>query len=152
MDSVPWAIRKNQDFIDYVSACDPPCRVYFKQHPHSRARHHLRLKTRRRYDKILAHRHGSVYQLLQTKTCKAVIARNSNCLNDALLYDVPAIALGRGIWPGGHKVFGDVMSLRYVEGFMTDWRHGSWPDRRKAYIYALDRPVRVGEAIEGAVK
>ena len=159
MDSVPEGLRNNQSFIDHISELDLPFPVYFKQHPNSQAKQQMALKVRRRQDHIWRHKDGSVYQLLGAGTVTALVAGNSNCLHDCLIYDTPAIALGRGVWP--RRIFGDALNLRYFEGFIADWNRDDWRKRRAQYVHWLSRvqwklsdsadPKRVAAAIEGAM-
>lgn len=137
MDHVPEQIRTNQQFIDYVSECELPHPVYFKQHPNSQAKDQIGLKVRRKQDHIWRHKDGSVYQLLESSNVVAVVARNSNVVHDALLYHTPTVALARGIWPP--KVFGDAMSLRYFAGFLADWCREPWRKHRESYVHWLGR-------------
>jgi hypothetical protein len=103
MASVPAKLQTNAEFINaattHVAGTLGDVPIVFKQHPHSQARPQLGLKTWREGDKVYPHRQAHVYQYLKHTGCVAVIARNSNVLVDSLLWDVPAMSMGRGIWP-----------------------------------------------------
>jgi hypothetical protein len=97
----PTWLRTMQSLIDYVSRSDPPWPVIFKQHPMD-SRHrdsHLRLRTRRKIDSIWPHSRGNIHQLLKSGACRGILTINSNVAHDGLLWDVPAIVLGRNVWP-----------------------------------------------------
>lgn len=97
----PAHLRTMQALIDHVSKVDPPWPVVFKQHP-ADVRHgsrHLRLRVRRRQDMIWAHTRGNIHQMLKSGACRGILTINSNVAHDGLLWDVPAIVLGRNVWP-----------------------------------------------------
>jgi glycosyltransferase involved in cell wall biosynthesis len=48
---------------------------------------------------VLASERGNIHQILKTGRCRGIIALNSNVVHDGLIWDVPAIVLGRGVWP-----------------------------------------------------
>jgi glycosyltransferase involved in cell wall biosynthesis len=97
----PSRLRRMQDFVDFVSAARPPLPIVFKQHPADERRdgQHLRLQTRRAQDLLWPHNRGSVHALMGTRRCRGIISINSNVIHDGLIWDVPAIALGRNVWP-----------------------------------------------------
>jgi hypothetical protein len=64
-----------------------------------RGNRQLQLRLRRRQDMLKAHDQGNIHQVLKTGACKGIISLNSNVVHDGLLWDVPAIVLGRNIWP-----------------------------------------------------
>jgi hypothetical protein len=105
MASVPPELRTNQGFVDavtdHVAETLGAVRIIFKQHPNSRARPQLSLSMRRKGDKVWPHRVGPVHGYLKHPGCTAVVTANSNVANDALLWGVPTMAMGGGIWPEG---------------------------------------------------
>ena len=92
-----------QALIDYVSQVDPPWPVLYKQHPaDARVRNaHLRLNVRRPLDRIWPHALCNVHQMLKSGACRGIVTINSNVAHDGLLWDVPAVVLGRNVWPPG---------------------------------------------------
>jgi glycosyltransferase involved in cell wall biosynthesis len=90
-----------QGLIDLVSRANPPWPLVFKQHPADllRKNRHLRLQCRRPQDLLYPHEHGNVHQILASGRCLGIVSVNSNVVHDGLLWDVPAVALGRGVWP-----------------------------------------------------
>lgn len=98
---VPAGLRTMQAFIDHLSACDPPWSMIFKQHPADArtANRHLRLRLRRRQDLLWPQTRGNIHQMLSGGRCKGIITLNSNVAHDGLLWDVPAVVLGRNVWP-----------------------------------------------------
>lgn len=98
---VPARFRQMQVLVDYVTAADPPLPVIYKQHPADvrRGSQQLRLRLRRRQDKVLPHNTGNIHQLLKSGKCRGIISLNSNVVHDGLLWDVPSIVLGNNIWP-----------------------------------------------------
>jgi hypothetical protein len=142
VESMPEALRTNQGFVDQVSEhrdyYGPDLPIIFKQHPNTGAEYQLHLEMRRDGDRVYPHQHAHVYAYLKHPGCALVVTVNSNVANDALLWDVPVLTLGRGIW--GPDAFRN----------------------REQYVYALMRaqwtvadarnPQRVKQAIEEAVK
>lgn len=98
---VPAGLRTMQAFIDHLSACDPPWPMIFKQHPADArtVNRHLRLRLRRRQDLLWPQSRGNIHQMLAGGRCKGIITLNSNVAHDGLLWDVPAVVLGRNVWP-----------------------------------------------------
>lgn len=98
---VPAGLRTMQAFIDHLSACDPPWPMIFKQHPADArtANRHLRLRVRRRQDLLWPQSRGNIHQMLSGGPCRGIVTLNSNVAHDGLLWDVPAIVLGRNVWP-----------------------------------------------------
>jgi glycosyltransferase involved in cell wall biosynthesis len=97
----PAHLRTMQALIDYTARLDPPWPVIFKQHP-ADPRHgdrHLRLRMRRRQDLLWPHARGNIHQMLKSGACRGILTINSNVAHDGLLWDVPAIVLGRNVWP-----------------------------------------------------
>lgn len=135
---VPAKFRKMQAFIDYISGFNLPYPVIYKQHPADQ-RHrnrHLYLRVRRKMDLLRRHGNTNIHQILKSGRCKGIISLNSNVVHDGLLWDVPAIVLGKNIWPAEDGPF-----LTYIP---KDWKtfesHFSNDDTRKyrdAYIYYL---------------
>ncbi len=98
---VPAGLRTMQAFIDHLSACDPPWPMIFKQHPADArtANRHLRLRLRRRQDLLWPQSRGNIHQMLSGGCCRGIVTLNSNVAHDGLLWNVPAIVLGRNVWP-----------------------------------------------------
>lgn len=98
---VPAGLRTMQAFIDHLSACDPPWPMIFKQHPADArtANRHLRLRLRRRQDLLWPQSRGNIHQMLSGGHCRGIVTLNSNVAHDGLLWDVPAVVLGRNVWP-----------------------------------------------------
>lgn len=105
MRHVPRRLRKCQGFVDYLGALDSPLPLLFKQHPMdaNHGNEQLLLRMPRKGDLVHPHRDGNVHQLLKSGKCKAVVTLNSNVVHDGILWGVPALAFGRGVWggPGG---------------------------------------------------
>ena len=97
----PPLLRTMQALVDLIARVNPPWPVIFKQHPADsrRGNRHLRLQMRRRHDLLWPQSRGNIHQLLQSGSCRGIITINSNVAHDGLLWDVPAIVLGRNIWP-----------------------------------------------------
>jgi predicted SAM-dependent methyltransferase/glycosyltransferase involved in cell wall biosynthesis len=97
----PRELRSMQALVDHVAKLAPPWPVIFKQHPADarRTNHHLRLTMRRRGDQLWPHSEGTVHELLTNPGCRGILTINSNVAHDGLLWDVPAIVLGRNVWP-----------------------------------------------------
>jgi glycosyltransferase involved in cell wall biosynthesis len=93
--------RRMQQVINYISASNPPYPVIYKQHPADKRRgnRHLQLKVVRKTDQIRKHDLGNIHQLLKNGGCKGIVSLNSNVVHDGFLWQVPAIVLGRNIWP-----------------------------------------------------
>jgi glycosyltransferase involved in cell wall biosynthesis len=105
----PAMLRTMQAFMDHIARQNPPWPVIFKQHP-ADVRHgsrHLRLLVRRRQDLLWPQSRGNIHQLLQSGGCRGVVTINSNVAHDCLLWNVPAVVLGRNVWPttGPHLPF-----------------------------------------------
>jgi hypothetical protein len=160
MDSIPENLRSNHAFIYYVSERDLPHPVYFKQHPNSQAAEQLSLVLHREQDVLWPHTRGTVYQLLESGHCRGVIARNSNVVHDALLYDIPSYVLGLGVWPRGVYL---QPNFSFVQDALFEWTTDADSIlNRESYIYALSRiqwtmhdaadPRRVGLAIGEATR
>jgi glycosyltransferase involved in cell wall biosynthesis len=105
----PALLRSMQAFVDHIARMNPPWPVVFKQHPMD-ARHgnrHLRVTLRRRQDFLWPQTRGNIHQLLQSGACRGIITINSNVAHDGLLWNVPAVVLGKNVWPssGPHLPF-----------------------------------------------
>jgi glycosyltransferase involved in cell wall biosynthesis len=105
----PALLRSMQALVDHIARTNPPWPVIFKQHPMD-ARHgnrHLRLTLHRREDLLWPQTRGNIHQLLQSGACRGVITINSNVAHDGLLWNVPAVVLGKNVWPssGPHLPF-----------------------------------------------
>ena len=105
----PAQLRTMRALIEHVSRLDPPWPVIFKQHPADarRANAQLKLRVCRPQDRVWPHALGTVHQVLKSGACRGIVTINSNVAHDGLLWDVPAIVLGRNIWPtsGAPKPF-----------------------------------------------
>ncbi|MGO1068725.1 glycosyltransferase [Lysobacter sp. CA199] len=97
----PAQLRGMQALIDHVSQLDPPWPVIYKQHPADArtVNRHLRLRLRRGQDLLWPQSRGNVHQMLRSGACRGILTLNSNVAHDGLLWDVPAIVLGRNVWP-----------------------------------------------------
>jgi glycosyltransferase involved in cell wall biosynthesis len=98
----PAHLRTMQGLVDWVARVNPPWPVIFKQHPADArgGNRHLRLKMRRGQDLLWPHSRGNVHQMLKSGACRGILTINSNVAHDGLLWDVPAVVLGRNIWSG----------------------------------------------------
>ncbi|WP_046656567.1 glycosyltransferase [Lysobacter capsici] len=97
----PARLRTMQALIDHVSRLDPPWPVIFKQHPADArtGNRHLRLQLRRKQDLLWPQTRGNIHEMLRSGACRGILTLNSNVAHDGLLWDVPAIVLGRNVWP-----------------------------------------------------
>jgi len=97
----PAHLRTMQALIDHVSGLNPPWPVIFKQHPMDaqRGNRHLQLRMRRRQDMLWPHARANIHQMLKSGTCCGIVTINSNVAHDSLLWNVPAVVLGRNVWP-----------------------------------------------------
>ena len=88
-----------EDFVLTVTLSDPPFPIVFKRHP-ALAASRRPVTTLRRDDVVLDHDDAvNVHSVLKHPGCKAVVTLNSNVAHDALIWDVPVVALARGPWP-----------------------------------------------------
>jgi glycosyltransferase involved in cell wall biosynthesis len=101
MRHAPTSLRSMQALVDLVSRASPPWPVIFKQHPADvrRGSGQLHLRLPRRQDSLWPHTTGNVYQLLKSGRCAGIVTINSNVAHDGMLWDVPAVVLGAGVWP-----------------------------------------------------
>lgn len=138
----PAALRTMQALADHVARLDPPWPVIFKQHP-ADARHgnrHLALRLRRRQDQLWPQSRGNVHQMLASGRCTGVLTLNSNVAHDALLWDLPAIVLGRNVWPSAGEVTPFLTAVPKRWGGLAE--HLADPqvrDCRRAYAWHLMR-------------
>jgi hypothetical protein len=97
----PANLRTMQALVDHVSRIDPPWPVIFKQHPADArtANRHLLLRMRRPQDRLWPQSRGNIHQMLKGGACRGIVTLNSNVAHDGLLWDVPALVLGRNVWP-----------------------------------------------------
>lgn len=97
----PASLRTMQALVDHVSRINPPWPVIFKQHPADArvGNRHLQLRTRRPQDRLWPQSRGNIHQMLKGGACRGIVTLNSNVAHDGLLWDVPAIVLGRNVWP-----------------------------------------------------
>jgi glycosyltransferase involved in cell wall biosynthesis len=97
----PPGLRRMQALVDVVSAADPPYPLVFKQHPADAGRggRQLALTLRRKQDRLWPHGRGDVHALLGSGRCRGIVTINSNVAHDGLIHDVPAVVLGRNVWP-----------------------------------------------------
>lgn len=166
----PASLRSMQALVDRISDCDPPWPVIFKQHPcdERHGNRHLRLRLRRAQDRLWPQAQGNIHQMLGGGRCRGVITINSNVAHDALLWDVPVVALGRNLWP---EDAGSQARTAAVTPFLTvlpeDWSRlaqslvGSARQCRRAYAQHLIRhqwtlaeardPARVDALIQSAL-
>lgn len=161
----PSALRTMQGLVDHVSAIDPPWPVIFKQHPADArtVNRHLRLQLRRKQDRLWPQSRGNIHQMLASGACRGILTINSNVAHDGLLWDVPAIALGRNIWPRSAEI------KPFLTAIPEDWSllaaSVETPEGiacRRAYArYLIDHqwtladasdPQRVAELIEIALR
>jgi glycosyltransferase involved in cell wall biosynthesis len=161
----PAHLRTMQGLVDHVSRVDPPWPVIFKQHPADTRRgdRHLHLRVRRGQDLLWPQSRGNVHQMLKSGGCRGILTINSNVAHDGLLWDVPAIVLGRNVWPasGAH--------LPFLTACPEDWsalpesvRSPEGRACRRAYAHFLMRgqwtlaeagdPERVAALLAGAVR
>jgi glycosyltransferase involved in cell wall biosynthesis len=136
---VPKQLGRMQAFVRFVEAANPPFPVLFKQHPADARRdhQHLRLRLFRRQDRIMPHSQANIHQILKSGRCRGIIALNSNVVHDGIIWHVPAVVLGKNLWP-----------REGVSPFFTrlpkDWRefedHATNPETQaclSAYAYWL---------------
>jgi glycosyltransferase involved in cell wall biosynthesis len=161
----PAELRRMQGLVDHVSRVDPPWPVIFKQHPADvrRGDRHLRLRMRRRKDLLWPHSRGNVHQMLKSGACRGILTINSNVAHDGLLWDVPAIVLGRNVWSAGGG------RLPFLTASPRDWealaRSVASPEGRacrRAYAHYLMEgqwtlehardPERVAQLFDEAVR
>lgn len=161
----PARLRTMQALIDHVSRLDPPWPVIYKQHPaDSRTgNRHLRLQLRRRQDLLWPHTRGNIHQMLRSGGCSGILTLNSNVAHDGLLWDVPAIVLGRNVWPAQGAV------KPFLTQAPSDWSQLQHSVRdadsiacRRAYAWHLishqfslaeaAQPQRVAELLELALR
>jgi glycosyltransferase involved in cell wall biosynthesis len=165
VNHAPVHLRRMQGLIDYVSGLNAPWPVIFKQHPMDaqRGNAHLRLLLRRQQDLLWPQARGNVHQMLKSGRCRGVLTINSNVAHDSLLWDVPAVVLGRNIWPAKGEV------TPFLTAVPRDWSlleaSVTQPQAvacRRAYMHFLMRnqwtlddardPQRVGPLVESAIR
>lgn len=158
----PAALRSMQALVDTVERADPPWPIIFKQHPADvrRGNAQLRLRLRRRQNAIWPHPRGNVYQMLKSERCRAIVTINSNVAHDGLLWDVPAVVLGRNIWPSAGAVPFRTKFPEDWEAFAASRNDPAIAAGRHAYAWYLKRgqwtledaanPERVAELLESA--
>jgi len=131
-------IRFAQAIIDYVESYDLGMTVYFKQHPVDDSNLED-LKFKRSSSRLLTNASKlSTAALLSSKECQLVVSVNSNTLHEALVWDVPAIAMGTLMWNEeksnrpfpkeldsaheqlGNKIDTDMSRLSYVNNLMEN--------------------------------
>lgn len=161
----PAHLRTMQALIDHVSGLNPPWPVLFKQHPMDAQRgdRHLRLRVRRQQDRLWPHARGNIHQMLKGGACRGIVTINSNVAHDSLLWNVPAVVLGRNVWPTQGSV------TPFLTAIPRDWSlltaSVTQPEAiacRRAYMHFLIRnqwtladardPQRVGELVESATR
>jgi len=96
MGHVPEPCRDPSGFVDTVQSLALDAPVVFKHHP---ATSRLPDLPNLAPGNTVIDAMATVYSLLASGRVRGVVSANSNTLNDALLYGVPGIALGHGIWP-----------------------------------------------------
>ena len=136
---VPPQFRHMQALVDRLSQLKPPLPLVFKQHPadERRGNQHLRLRLRRPQDQLRRHDDGNIHQILKSGRCRGIISLNSNVVHDGLIWDVPAVVLGRNIWPQRPPA-------PFFMGLPQDWREVErfWASRetelcREAYAHYI---------------
>lgn len=101
MESVPQGLRTPFSFASAVLDASPPWRVVFKQHPMDANHGNDQLSIPvSKGGEVWPHSRANIHQLLKSPDCRGVVTLNSNTAHDALLWGVPVIALGRGMWAG----------------------------------------------------
>lgn len=137
----PATLRSMQALIDAVAHAAPPWPVIFKQHPADvrRGNAQLRLRLRRKQDAIWPHARGNVYQMLKSNRCCGIVTINSNVAHDGLLWNVPAVVLGRNLWPTDHRgPFRTTMPVDW-QAFSESRDDPAIADCRRAYALHLMR-------------
>lgn len=141
MRHVPQRLRKAQEFVDYLSSLEPPLPLLFKQHPMdaNHGNEQLLLRMRRKGDRVHPHRDANIHQLLKSGKCKAIVTLNSNVVHDGILWGVPALAFGRGVWGGPGDDLGPFLASleRGWEHLLGHLKDPAVVERRKAYAYWL---------------
>lgn len=135
---VPAGLNRMQTFIDYIERSNPPYPIIFKQHPADRRRgnRHLNLRVRRSQDTLRAHGKGNIHQILKSGRCKGIISLNSNVVHDGLIWDVPAIVLGKNVWPDINGPFMTRLIAHWHE-FESYFTRNDVRQSREAYAYYL---------------
>jgi hypothetical protein len=96
MEFAPPAVKTTLALVRWVTEQDIPYPVVFKLHPAKRAdQKSLSHQPLRSQDSI---REGPIHGYLKHPSCLAVVTVNSNSANDSLVWGVPVVTLGRGIW------------------------------------------------------
>jgi len=142
----PVELRTAAGLVDFVSECDPPKRVVFKQHPADvrQGNRQLGIELPRDQDILLPHCDAPVHGVLKNRLCLGVVTVNSNVAHDAMLYDLPVVALGGGMWPEPEECQGEMPGLVVRYEMPEDW--GEFLDAgmnpatriaREAYLYWL---------------
>lgn len=98
MAHVPEPLRTAEGLIRALSEWNPPYPIIFKAHPSTFA-HHEGLRAEREKDLLRTHAQGNVHGYLKHPGCQLVVTLNSNTAHDALIWDIPVVALGKGFWP-----------------------------------------------------
>lgn len=97
MQHAPEGLRTARELVAWVRAQRLPFPVIYKLHPALRAKEgQAGIEALRRGDQV---RNGPVHGFLRHPGCVAVVTINSNVSHDALVWGVPVVTLGRGIWP-----------------------------------------------------
>lgn len=148
MASVPEAIRTPQGLIDSVESMELGAPVVFKKHPATIA-HHEGLTLSDRWNRLVGHDEGTVHQWLKHPACRLVVTANSNVAHDALLWGVPVVTLGRGVWPDGSRGFSPFFGPPVGE--LSFYRLASKrPGRQAAILSYVDFLIREQWTIEDA--
>jgi hypothetical protein len=113
----PANLRTMRALVDFVSRLDPPWPVVYKQHPADARGSHAQLKLvpGRLCDRIRPDASGNVHALLSSGACRGILAINSNVAHDGLLWDIPAIVLGRNVWPASGRI------MPFLTAVPLDW-------------------------------
>lgn len=91
-------IKTAEEFIDEISFLDPPFPVVFRAHPATIAKHSA-LQPIRPGDRVFLDTTITVHQMLKSIRCLGVVALNSNCVHDAMVWGKDVWAFAQGPWP-----------------------------------------------------
>lgn len=129
--------RKMQSFIDRLSRWNPPLPIVFRRHP-ARIAWGLQVHLRREDDVLTDYRDTTVHAYLREPGCAAVVTLNSNTAHDALTWNVPVIALERGVWPIDGPFWTEGLPESWV-GFERFARAKGMVEARLDYVSVLMR-------------
>lgn len=98
-----------QAIVDYIYDFELPYKIIFKQHPTDKI-DFSNLKIKKSDRLIKANEKIATHELFATRNCKCVIGINSNALHEALIWNIPTIALGNLMW-GGNRILENRLEL-----------------------------------------